>query len=67
MSTVQRFSEVPDQLEMVILSINPRKSVTLDFLNAKTQFGDRQNVRYSEKIRYFRIRYFRKPLYREKI
>ena len=40
-----------------------RKSVTLDFFNAKLQFGDSQNVRYFQKICYFRFRYFRKPLY----
>ena len=37
---------MPDQSGISVLS---RKSVTLGFLKAKSQFGDCQNVRYSRK------------------
>ena len=53
---LQRFSEVPDHLGLAILSIIPGNPKTLGFLmeNFNLVIG---------KIRYFRIRYFRKPLY----
>ena len=43
------FSEVTDQLRMAILSVTPGNPFTLGFFNAKFQYGDCQNVRYSRK------------------
>ena len=40
---LQRLSEVPDQLGDGYFFGYSRKSATLDFFNAKTQFGDCQN------------------------
>ena len=39
-TSVQRFSEVPDQSGMSILSVTPGNPVTLSFHNGKCQFGD---------------------------
>ena len=46
---VQRFSEVPDQLGMAILSVIPGNPLLWTFFNEKFQFGDCKNVNYFRK------------------